>query len=188
MRIIITRHGKTEENKEGIIQGHLPGVLSDLGKEQARKLAERLKNEKIGLIVSSDLARAADTAREVGKFHSDAKLIFDERMREANFGSFQGMKKGEIDWKSSEIESRRDMAERTYSLALELLEKYSNKTVLLVGHAGINKALIGRFRENVEDCFDNLRQGNTCLNILEISEDRKSNEILLNCMRHLDED
>ena len=50
MRLIITRHGETEENKAGIMQGHLPGVLSELGKEQAEKLAERFKNDKIDLV------------------------------------------------------------------------------------------------------------------------------------------
>ena len=45
MKLIITRHGETIENTEGIIQGHLHGTLSKLGKEQARKVAERLKKE-----------------------------------------------------------------------------------------------------------------------------------------------
>jgi broad specificity phosphatase PhoE len=38
MRLIITRHGETEENKEGIIQGYLPGKLSDIGNIHAKKL------------------------------------------------------------------------------------------------------------------------------------------------------
>ena len=45
MRLIITRHGETEENIKGIHQGHMPGILSKLGIEQAKKLALRLKND-----------------------------------------------------------------------------------------------------------------------------------------------
>ena len=65
MKLIITRHGETEENKAGIIQGHLPGHLSEAGIEQAKKVAFRLKDEKINFIYSSDLDRAADTAKEI---------------------------------------------------------------------------------------------------------------------------
>ena len=46
MRLLITRHGETIENKAGILQGHTEGTLSGLGIEQAEKLASRLKNEK----------------------------------------------------------------------------------------------------------------------------------------------
>ena len=49
MRLIITRHGQTEQNKSKILQGQTPGALSNLGKEQARKVAERLKEEQIEL-------------------------------------------------------------------------------------------------------------------------------------------
>ncbi len=42
MKIILTRHGRTVENDAGILQGHLSGTLNDTGKEQARRLAERL--------------------------------------------------------------------------------------------------------------------------------------------------
>src|SRR3989344_5231524 len=96
MRLILTRHGETIENKMGIIQGHLPGKLSKLGKEQAKKLAKRLKNEKIDFIYSSDLARAADTAKEIAKFHPIIPVEFVEDLRERYLGSFQGTKTNEI--------------------------------------------------------------------------------------------
>ena len=47
MRLIVTRHGETVDNINGIIQGHTQGKLTENGKEQAKKLGERLKNEKI---------------------------------------------------------------------------------------------------------------------------------------------
>ena len=71
MRIILVRHGETEDNKKRIIQGHLPGKLSDKGIEQARKVANRLKNEKVDYIFSSDLDRAKSTAEEIAKFHQE---------------------------------------------------------------------------------------------------------------------
>ena len=63
MRLLITRHGETEENVNGVIQGHLPGKLSKLGLEQIKKIANRLKDEKIDYIYSSDLDRSSETAK-----------------------------------------------------------------------------------------------------------------------------
>ena len=44
MKLFLVRHGETEENQQGIMQGHMPGRLSEIGKLQAKKLALRLKN------------------------------------------------------------------------------------------------------------------------------------------------
>lgn len=50
MRLIILRHGETEQNKAGIIQGQIRGQLTEPGKQQAKLLAERLKKERIDKI------------------------------------------------------------------------------------------------------------------------------------------
>ena len=68
MRLILTRHGQTEENVKRILQGHMPGKLTPLGIEQAKKLASRLKDENIDAIYSSDLARTTDTTKEMDLF------------------------------------------------------------------------------------------------------------------------
>lgn len=96
MRLIITRHGETEENKQSIIQGHNPGKLSPEGIEQAKKVALRLKDETIDYIYSSDLARAADTAKEIAKFHTETPIKFTEELREIYLGSFQGKKRADM--------------------------------------------------------------------------------------------
>lgn len=63
--LILSRHGETEENKLRIMQGQMPGHLSELGKQQAEQLADLLEEEEIDVIVSSDLARSYDTAMAV---------------------------------------------------------------------------------------------------------------------------
>ncbi len=88
MKLILTRHGETIENKEGSLQGHLPGRLSETGKEQARKLALRLKDEKIDAIYSSDLVRTVDTAREIAKHHNSIPLHFVPKLRETRSWNF----------------------------------------------------------------------------------------------------
>ena len=51
IELILSRHGETEENKLHIMQGQLPGHLSELGKQQAKALAETLDKEKLDVIV-----------------------------------------------------------------------------------------------------------------------------------------
>ena len=57
MILYIVRHGQTEENMQAILQGHLPGNLTEQGKEQVRKTAERLAEAGVEFMcfVSSDL-------------------------------------------------------------------------------------------------------------------------------------
>ena len=70
-RILAVRHGETAWNVDGRIQGHLDIALSDVGRAQARRLGRALaEREPLALIVSSDLARAQETARIV----ADSKL------------------------------------------------------------------------------------------------------------------
>ncbi|MFH0808417.1 MAG: histidine phosphatase family protein [archaeon] len=194
MRLIITRHGETEENRAGIIQGHLPGVLSDLGKEQAQRLAKKLKDEKIDLIISSDLARAADTAKEVARFH-DCEILFDERLRERYLGSFQGKRKKEdlrigkdkliADViKGDDVETNEEILARAKDF-LNYILTLDFENILLVGHSGICKNILRHAMNCEHKDIPNLE--NTSISIFEIDEDKNFNEILLNCVRHLDE-
>ena len=71
MKLITVRHGKTKANEMGLSQGHLNTEVANLNEEgitQAKKVAKRLKNEKIDIIYSSDLKRAKNTAKEIAKY------------------------------------------------------------------------------------------------------------------------
>ena len=195
MKLIITRHGETEENKQGIMMGHLPGELSILGREQAQKVALRLKNEKIDVIYSSDLARASDTAKEISKFHENIKLIFTKELRERNIGEYQGKKKSDLGWNNKDFkvasieikngESLEELHKRAEKFLEEIIKKHTNKTVLLVGHNAINKALISVLDgKNSEEIKKMENQYNTSINIIEINEN--GNKLLVfNCTEHL---
>ncbi len=62
MRITLLRHGETTHNAVRMWQGHLAGELSDTGKDQARALRARFASDPFDLVISSDLARAEETA------------------------------------------------------------------------------------------------------------------------------
>jgi len=194
MKLIITRHGETVENTKRIIQSHLPGHLSELGKEQAKKLAKRLREEKIDCIYSSDLSRAADTAREIAKFHPEAPLVLTKDLRERNLGKFQGLCANGVDWKKERRnwlmpkggESNKDMYVRAKKFIFKIIKKHKRGTILLVGHNGIDKALIAVITGKNADEISTIESlGNTSVNIFEIDDDGYE-MLLINDTTHLD--
>ena len=92
MIIYIVRHGQTEENLQRILQGHMPGTLTEQGKEQVQRAAEQLSKEgvKFTRIVSSDLKRAMDSAQIIAD-NINLPVIPMEILRERDWGKFTGM-------------------------------------------------------------------------------------------------
>lgn len=94
-RLIVWRHGQTEHNAGGIWQGQLDTDLSPLGVEQARAAAAGLARLEPLRIVSSDLRRAAHTAAELAAV-SGLEVTHDQRFREIDVGTWQGMSQGDV--------------------------------------------------------------------------------------------
>ncbi len=93
--LIVWRHGETDHNASGIWQGQLDTALSAKGREQARSGAAALAAYDPSVIVSSDLQRAADTARSLATLVG-LPVRFDERLREIHAGLWQGMTAGDV--------------------------------------------------------------------------------------------
>src|SRR5919206_400195 len=83
------RHGQTEFNANGRIQGQLDSPLSELGFRQCAAAAESLVGEAIDAIYASPLRRAADSARAIAD-RLNLEVRFDDRLMEINAGMFQG--------------------------------------------------------------------------------------------------
>ena len=198
MKIIIIRHGQTEENSQGIIMGHNPGTLSALGKEQARKLALRLKEEKIDYIYSSDLNRKVKTVEEIVKYHPDVPVEFTEKLRERFLGEWQGKSKEDLGFSKDDSasagvglnpkdgETPEEMFNRAKKFLQRIISKHQNDVVLVAGHNGINKALItvimGKCPENIKEVENH---HNTAVSIFEIDENRNHEMKTFNCDKHL---
>ena len=88
MPIYLIRHGETEANAARVFQ-RPDNPLNATGLAQAERIAERLAEEPIALIVSSDYERAAQTARSVARCRG-VPLQFDSDWRERNFGDLRG--------------------------------------------------------------------------------------------------
>jgi broad specificity phosphatase PhoE len=87
---ILVRHGETDWNADGRLQGHTDRPLSDFGRTQARRLAEELAGEEFDAIYASDLARARETAEIVAAQLQQA-VILDPDLREKNWGTWEGL-------------------------------------------------------------------------------------------------
>ena len=95
MKIYITRHGQTEWNALGKLQGRKDIELNEVGRKQAEMTRDKLKNEKVDLIISSSLKRAKQTAEIINKeFNVD--ILEDERLVERGYGDFEGITKIEL--------------------------------------------------------------------------------------------
>jgi len=198
MRLILVRHGETEENKAGIIQGWLPGKLTPLGIKQAQQLAKRLKWLKIDLAYSSDLARCVDTAKEILKHHPKVNLMLDARIRERRLGEFQGKKIGQSDWDALPDtgnkyfrvpkggESFEEMEKRVNKFLKEIIKKHSQKTILIVTHGGTLitfRSLLER--KDINDLFESKVNHNTGVSEYQINSKGEAKIMRVNCDKHL---
>ncbi len=89
IRLLIARHGQTTYNLEHRFLGQADVPLNQMGELQAQALAERLAQEKIDAVVSSDLARAYDTALAIAQPHS-LTVLRDPDLREIKMGAWEG--------------------------------------------------------------------------------------------------
>lgn len=94
-RLIVWRHGNTEWNADGRIQGQTDTPLNALGRQQAADAARMLLTLRPAAIVASDLARASDTAAALGRL-SGLTVSYDKRLRERSFGHWQGLLMSEV--------------------------------------------------------------------------------------------
>ncbi len=83
----LIRHGLTPWNESGQFQGHSDIELSEQGVSQAKTLCERFKKHHFDVVYSSPLQRAKQTAMIA---LPDKDIIFDDRLKELNFGIFEG--------------------------------------------------------------------------------------------------
>lgn len=99
MDLFLVRHGETQANADGIIQGWLDTELNEKGRQQARQSAVSFDME-IDAIFSSDLTRAKQTAAEFKKRFPDVPYFEDSRLRERNFGDAAGEPRDNHDWEA----------------------------------------------------------------------------------------
>lgn len=161
MILFLVRHGESQFNAEGRIQGQLDVPLSELGRRQALAVAERFAAERfaaepLDAIFSSPLSRALDTANAIAaRLNVDVRT--DERLKEINAGAFQGLTRREMierypneerrwtarepDFRVPGGETRRELGERGRA-ALEAIRETGLGRVAVVAHGAILTATL----------------------------------------------
>jgi broad specificity phosphatase PhoE len=87
--IYLARHGETDDNARGVVQGWIDTPLNDRGRDQARMLADRVRGLGIAAMWTSQLARALETAQIVAEAIGVEPRV-DERFAESRRGSWEG--------------------------------------------------------------------------------------------------
>jgi 2,3-bisphosphoglycerate-dependent phosphoglycerate mutase len=95
-KLCVTRHGETDWNVTGILQGWIDVPLNDTGRQQSYELAEALANTGFTAVCSSPLRRSAETAEILAKAWGLPAPEFYDGLKERNFGQIQGMPKREL--------------------------------------------------------------------------------------------
>lgn len=96
MRLVLVRHCRTDWNDQGLVQGWADIPLNDAGRQEALGMVQKLKLLWPSIIYSSDLKRAAQTARIIGrKLH--IRVLLSRRLRECSVGALSGMTAEDVD-------------------------------------------------------------------------------------------
>ena len=133
--LLLARHGETDWNAVGRLQGHTDTPLNDFGRRQAAKLAESLAGDGIAAIYSSDLSRARETA-EIVAVRVGLPVNVEPDLREKNWGSWEGLTPAERDAVEYVGESTAAHRDRTLQALLAIAERHPGERVLVVTHGG----------------------------------------------------
>jgi 2,3-bisphosphoglycerate-dependent phosphoglycerate mutase len=140
--VVFETHSTSEDNEAGIATGWLPGRLSAAGREQARELGERRRDDGIEVVFTSDLGRAVETA-EIAFAGTELSVVQDARLRECNYGRLNGTveplhdRAAHIEDPYPGGESWRQAVERVEGF----LESLRHGRVLVIGHGATRLAL-----------------------------------------------
>jgi broad specificity phosphatase PhoE len=154
--LLLVRHGETDWNADGRLQGHTDRPLSDYGRRQAQRLAEELEGEQLEAIYSSDLSRARETAEIVGE-RLALPVELDPDLREKDWGNWEGLNAVERDRVEFVGESTEAHQERMLGALRRIAERHpGDRRVLVFTHGGsirrVQAAAMGMALPVVENC------------------------------------
>lgn len=152
--IYVVRHGESEWNVKGLIQGQSDSFLTQEGEKQAYQLVEDLKSIKFKAIFSSNLIRAKKTA-DIIALEKNLAVETSEAIIERNFGKLDGKPGKQIgifyelqrkadsnSYKFYGIESDEEIVNRMFTFLREIAVAYCGKNALVVTHGSLVRVLL----------------------------------------------
>lgn len=197
--IVFIRHGQTDWNAGRRWQGHADIALNEAGRQQAALLAQRLRHWPILRVYSSDLQRAAATARALGEVLG-LEPIIDVNWRERHVGRFEGLTMEEIIaqfpdvWESMRTgpldppggETQDEITERAGAAFDALVAQHEGEMTAVVSHGGTIHTAVHYALQLPPSALGRLSfRGNTGISIIEI-HDSLPRLVCLNDTAHLE--
>jgi broad specificity phosphatase PhoE len=152
--LLLARHGETDWNRARRWQGHADRPLTELGREQAAALAERLADIALDAVYSSDLRRAAETAAAVAEAQG-LQVVELPELREVSVGSWEGLTRDEAEamfpegfqrwlaggtgWEDGE--TYEEMSARVLGAVEQIAAAHEGGRALIVSHGGPIRAI-----------------------------------------------
>ena len=184
MKIYIIRHGETEANAQGFMQGWSDGPLNEDGIKLAQITGEKLKGVKFDAAFSSPLKRAKETAELVLKASgNDCPIYLDDRIKVINMGEYEGHKfkremlSGVKEFLINPIdvgsfpggESVNETMDRTQAFLKELGSK-DYDTVLVSTHGCAVRCMLNFLYDDPSNFWHGQVPLNCCINIVEAKD------------------
>jgi broad specificity phosphatase PhoE len=184
-RLLLVRHGQSEWNAAGRIQGQIDIQLDELGLQQAQRIAERLATESVAAIYSSPLLRAKATAEAIAdRFNVPVRL--DPRLMEYDFGVISGSTWKDVEANHPELasrwledpwavpvtgsEGRVNFAARVMAAVQDIMAQYPTEQVVVVAHGGTFGIYLAAMLELDLNRRHPFHFGNTSLSLVEVRD------------------
>ncbi len=199
-RIFLIRHGATVLTAEDRFAGATDVELSDEGREQARRLGQRLSTEKVAAVYASPLARTVETASLIAQPHG-LEVVTRDGLREISHGRWEQMTRREVEEKFPEEaaawnedpytfapvggESGLAVTARSLPVLLEIVRAHPSETAIVVSHkATIRLLLSSLLGFDPRRYRDNLDQSPAALNIVDFRDAAHARLTLFNSTSH----
>jgi broad specificity phosphatase PhoE len=201
-RVFMVRHGATVLSAEDRFAGETDVKLSDEGREQTRRLAERLSGEKIVAVFASPLGRTVETARILAEPHR-LKVQLRDGLREISHGRWERLTRREVEerfpteaaeWAKDPYtfapvggESGLMVTARALPVLIQLVREHPGQNILVVSHkATIRLLLSSLLGFDPRRYRDSLDQKPAALNIVDFRDPVRSRLTLFNDTSHYD--
>jgi broad specificity phosphatase PhoE len=185
-RVYLVRHGETELSAEDCFAGETDVPLSDRGREQLRKLSERLAEEPIAAFYASPLSRTMETARILAEPHRKP-VTPKEGLREISHGRWEGKRRAEVErlfpeeyarWETDPYsfaptggETGLAVTARALPALLQIVTSHTGERVLVASHKATIRLLVGSLLGfDLRRYRDYLDQSPASLNILDFRD------------------
>lgn len=199
-RVFLVRHGATELTAEDRFAGAVDVLLSDAGRDQAKRLGQRLASETIAAIYASPLSRTVETARLVAE-PLRLEVTKVDALREIAHGRWEGKTRAEVErefadeytkWEEDPYtfapeggESGLEVTARALPVLLELVERHAGERFIVVSHkATIRLLLSSLLGFDPRRYRDRLDQSPAALNVLDFKDVAHARLTLFNDISH----